>query len=135
MSWFPTMIAAVPLLAAVGGGVAWIYRATQEAARAPDEKLNAAIEQWKDILGGSVEELREQNSYQATLIGKQREQIEELEAENEKLERLVKTITQQAIDAAQRERRLTEKYDALMREHGKVLRRLEELGGGDASVA
>ena len=131
MSWLPSLIAAVPLLLALGGGVAWLYRIREQQKKAPDEQLNAAIEQWKKILGGSVDELREQNQYQAGLISKQRDQIEELEAENEKLERLVKTVTQQAMDAAHREQRLAEKYESLMTEYGKVLRRLEEKGERD----
>jgi cell division protein FtsB len=130
MSLLP-YLAAPAFLTAIGGAIAWLYRARQQQKKAPDEKLNAAIEQWKQILGGSVDELREQNAYQATLIVKQREQIDELEAENEKLERLVKTVTQQSMDAAHREARMTEKYEALMQEHGRILRRLEEMGERD----
>jgi len=133
MTWLP-YLAAPAFLTAIGGAIAWLYKARQDAKREPDARLNAAIEQWKAILGGSVDELREQNAYQATLIQKQRDQIEELEAENEKLERLVRTVTQQSMDAAHREKLLADKYDDLMKEYGKLLHRFEtEEGGSDAA--
>ena len=115
-------------LAGLGGLAAifgWIYTVYRDKQKRPGEQIDQAIEQWKVVLGGTVDELRARNDELREINREQRDEIDRLEQQINTLEISVRSLTQQNMDIAHEAERLRGRLEALMAEHHELLGRLK----------
>jgi predicted RNase H-like nuclease (RuvC/YqgF family) len=115
-------------LAGLGGLAAflgWIYAVYRDKQKRPGEEIDQAIEQWKVVLGGTVDELRSRNDELREINREQKDEIDRLEKEIDRLEVMVRSLTQQNMDVGQEAKRVRRELDELMAEHHQLLGRLK----------
>jgi chromosome segregation ATPase len=114
-------------------GLAAFLTAIQQTARWLSERKSNEIGAAVGQLGTLLDRFREENETLVDLNGRQAkqietqgEQIEELKRENEKLDILVRSLTQQNVDVAADRERVRRERDQLMREYHELIGRLRE---------
>ena len=115
-------------LAGLGGLAAllgWVYTVYKDRQKRPGEQIDQAIEQWKLVLGGTVEELRARNDELREINREQKDEIDRLEQQINTLEISVRSLTQQNMDIAHEAERLRKRLEDLMAQHHELLGRIK----------
>jgi predicted nuclease with TOPRIM domain len=124
----------IPLIGSFAGlvGVAALITAVRESLKWFSERKSNEIGQAVTSLSEVLTQIRaengrliEQNDRKDRQLEEQSAQIDRLESENNKLEILVRSLTQQNMDTAQELKRAHNEHAELMREHHQLLGRMQ----------
>lgn len=124
MDWF-VYIAPLAGLGGLAALLGWVYTVYRDQKKRPGEEIDQAIEQWKVVLGGTVDELRARNEELRQINREQHDEITRLENAIDTLEIQVRSLTQQNMDIAQEAERLRGRLEDLMAQHHELLGRIK----------
>jgi methyl-accepting chemotaxis protein len=129
------------------GLIGYAYTIFKDRQAKPGQDIDRAIAQWKEILGGSVQELRQTvqeqreenarlaaiNESQRETLEEQRQQIDKLENDIEQLELLVRSLTTQNMEVAHEAQRVRHQLEELIATHNQLIGRMQQRGDDAAT--